>query len=171
VAVDGPRNLAGVTAQALNKRANIKLTPVPYPNINNGVQDVLGGRVEIGVFSVSVVETHIKSGGMKALAVAGNKRVAALPDTPAAGELLPGFDFSGWFMVMAPAGTLEHIVKAANAAFDAALKDPKVAGMAPRLGFEVDAAGAGTPAQAKAFLAEQVALWGRTTKDLGIEPQ
>ncbi|HEY8578469.1 MAG TPA: tripartite tricarboxylate transporter substrate binding protein, partial [Beijerinckiaceae bacterium] len=68
IAVDGPRNLAGVTAQALNKRADIKLLSVPYPNINNGIQDVLNGRVEIGVFSVSTVETHIRSGGLKALA-------------------------------------------------------------------------------------------------------
>ena len=78
---------------------------VPYPNINNGVQDTMAGRTEIGVFSISVVESLIRDGALRAIAVAANKKSAALPDVPLIAEAFPGFDIGGWFMLMAPAGT------------------------------------------------------------------
>ena len=170
IAVDGPRNLAGVTAQALNKRAGTGFVPVPYPNIPAGVQDTLAGRVQAGVFSVSIVESLVKDGKLRAVAVATNKRLQAMPEVPAAAEAIPGFDFSGWFMLMAPAGTPPDIVKKMNILLDAVSRDAKVKEMAPKLGFEIDAQGLGTPESAAKFLQEQLALWERTTKELGIEP-
>jgi tripartite-type tricarboxylate transporter receptor subunit TctC len=171
IAVDGPRNLAGVTALAFNKSAGTNFVLVPYPNINNGVQDVINGRAEVGVFSVSIVESQVRAGAMKAMAVAAPKRVSAFPDIPAAGETIPGFDFAGWFMVVAPAGTPADIVNKMNAAIDRAMKDPAIKEMAPKLGFDVDPAGLGSPKAASDFLKSQMALWGKTTKELGIEPQ
>ena len=171
IAVDGPRNLAGVTAQALNFRAGIKLVLVPYPNINNGIQDIMAGRVEAGIFSISVVEQHIQSGALRAIATASDRRVEAAPTVPAAAETIPGFDFTGWFMVVAPAGTPPDIVRKMNAAIDQAVKDPQVRDMVPKLGYEVSKSGVGTPEDAAAFLKAQLTLWEKTTKDLGIEPE
>jgi tripartite-type tricarboxylate transporter receptor subunit TctC len=171
IAVDGPRNLAGVTAQALNKRAGVNLVPVPYPNPNNGVQDVIAGRAQVGVFSVSIVESLIRAGQLRPIALATTKRVAAFPDTPAAGETVPGFDFAGWFMVMAPAGTPPAIIERMNAALDRAAHDPSVLEMAPKLGFDIDPKTIGGPQVAADFLKEQLALWGKTAQELGIEPQ
>lgn len=171
IAVDGPRNLAGVTALAFNKATGTKLVLVPYPNINNGVQDVINGRAEVGVFSVSIVESQIRAGTMKAIAMAAPKRVAAFPDVPAAGETIPGFDFAGWFMVVAPAGTPADVVNKMNAAIDRAMKDQAIKDMAPKLGFDVNPAGLGSPKDAADFLKSQLDLWAKTTKELGIEPQ
>jgi tripartite-type tricarboxylate transporter receptor subunit TctC len=170
IAIDGPRNLAGVTAQALNRRANLNLTLVPYPNINIGVQDVLAGRTQLGIFSVSIIESHVRAGTLKPLAVPSQRPVPALPGVQAAGEVLPGFDFSGWFMLMAPRGTPEPIIKAMNAALDRAVRDPHVSSMAPKLGFQIDPAGVGSPQEAAAFLRDQLAMWAKITKELGIEP-
>ncbi len=171
IAVDGPRNLAGVTALAFNKAAGTSFVLVPYPNINNGVQDVINGRAEVGVFSVSIVESQVRAGTLKAMAIAAPKRIAALPDVPAAGETIPGFDFAGWFMVVAPAGTPADIINRLNAAIDRAVKDPAIKEMAPKLGFDIDPAGLGTPQAAATFLKAQTDMWAKTTKDLGIEPQ
>ena len=171
IAVDGPRNLAGVTAQALNKRAGTQLLLVPSVNINNGLQDTIAGRTQVGIFSASIVESHVRSGALRALAIASTKRLVAAPDVPAAAETLPGFDFSGWFMVMAPAGTPADIVKKLNTAIDEATRDAQVRELAPRLGFELDPQGAGSPEHAAEFLKSQMALWATTTKELGIEPQ
>ena len=171
LAVDGPRNLAGVTAQALNKRAGTQFVLVPSVNINNGLQDTIAGRTQVGVFSASIVESHVRAGALRALATASNKRLEAAPDVSAAAETLPGFDFSGWFMLMAPSGTPGEIVAKMNAAIGAATRDAQVRELAPKLGFEIDPNGAGTPEQAAAFLKEQLALWATTTKELGIEPQ
>lgn len=169
--VDGPRNLAGVTAQALNKRVGTAFVLVPYPNINNAVQDTIAGRLQVGVFSVSIVEAQIRAGKMRAIAMASAHRVAAFPDLPAAGETVPGFDFAGWFMIMAPVGTPMDIVVKMNAAIDRATRDPQVREMAPKLGFDINPQGVGSPGDAANFLGEQLALWEKTTKELGIEPQ
>ncbi len=171
LAIDGPRNLAGVTAQALNHETGTKFVLVPYANINNGVQDVLAGRTEVAIMSISIIEAHVRAGSLRALAVAANKRVSALPDVPAAAETIPGFDFSGWFMLMAPAGAPTAIVERMNAALDESLKDAKVREMAPKLGYELDPVSVGTPADAAAFLKAQLNFWGKVTKELGIEPE
>jgi tripartite-type tricarboxylate transporter receptor subunit TctC len=171
IAVDGPRNLAGVTAQAFNKRAGTQLLLVPSVNINNGLQDTIAGRTQAGIFSASIVESHVRAGTLRALAVASTARLVAAPEVPAAAETLPGFDFSGWFMVMAPAGTPPDIVAKLNAAIDAVTRDAQVRELAPKLGFELDPNGAGSPEHAAEFLKSQMVLWEKTTRELGIEPQ
>ncbi len=171
IAVDGPRNLAGVIGQALNKRAGTAFVPVPYPNINAGLQDVVAGRVEVGVFSVSVAEALVREGKLRAIAVASKDRIASLPDVPPAADTLAGFDFPGWFMVMAPAGTPRAIVERMNGLLDQAARDAKVRELAPKLGFEMNAKGVGSPEDAALFLKEQLALWQTTARELGLEPQ
>ena len=171
VAVDSPRNLAGVTAQAFNLRAGTKMVLVPYPNINSGVQDTLAGRVQVGVFSVSIVEALVRDGKLRAIASVADKRLSGFPDLPTAAETIPGFDMSGWFMVLAPAGTPASIIADMNKALNEAGKDAKVREMAPKLGFEMSPAGMGTPTDASAFLKQQLALWEKLFKELGIEPQ
>ncbi len=64
MSVDGPRNLAGVTAQALNKRAGTKFVLIPSVNINSGLQDTIAGRTQAGVFSASILESHLRSGAL-----------------------------------------------------------------------------------------------------------
>ena len=171
MSVDGQRNLAGVTAQALNKRAGTQFVLIPSVNINNGLQDTITGRTQAGIFSASIVEAHVRSGALRALATASTHRLAAAPEVPAAAETLPGFDFSGWFMVMAPAGTAAEIVKKLNGAIGEAAKDAQVVELAPKLGFELDPKGVGAPEDAAEFLKVQLALWAKTTQELGIEPQ
>jgi len=108
---------------------------------------------------------------MKALAVAAPKRVAAFSNVPAAGETIPGFDFAGWFMVVAPVGTPPDVINKMNAAIDRAVKDQAVKDMAPKLGFDINPDGIGSPQAAGDFLKSQMELWAKTTKELGIEPQ
>lgn len=171
MAVDGPRNLAGVTAQALNKRAGTNFVLIPSVNINAGLQDTIAGRTQAGVFSASILEPHLRSGALRAIATASTHRLSAAPDIQAVAETLPGFDFSGWFMVMAPAGTPPDIIRKLNAALNEATRDPQVRELAPKLGFELDPKGVGSPEQAAEFLKTQLALWAKATQELGIEAQ
>jgi tripartite-type tricarboxylate transporter receptor subunit TctC len=143
ISVDGARNLAGVTAQALNKRAGTKFELIPSSNINNGLQDTVAGRTQAGVFSTSIAEGLVRSGALRAIAVASNKRLEATPTVPAAAETLPGFDFSGWFMIVAPIGTPPDIIMKLNSAVDEATRDPQIKEMAPKLGFELNSVGVG----------------------------
>jgi hypothetical protein len=58
-----------------------------------------------------------------------------------------------------------------NAALDQVVRDPQVRDLAPKLGFELDPKGIGSPEQASEFLKAQLALWAKTTQELGIEAQ
>jgi hypothetical protein len=58
-----------------------------------------------------------------------------------------------------------------NAAIGRAVQDPAIKDMAPKLGFDIDANGIGSPKAAAEFLNQQMALWAKTTKELNIEPQ
>ncbi len=171
LADDGPRNLTGVTAAAINALAGAKFLLVPYPNINNGVQDVVAGRVDGGVFSISVIDAQVREGNVRALATTSDKRMDAAPTTPAAAETIPDFDFSGWFMLVAPKATPPDIVAKMNAAVDKAAHTQNVRDMAPKLGFEINPTSVGSAKDADAFLTGQLAYWSKITKRLGIEPE
>ena len=171
MAADGPRNISGVIALALNKRAGMSLVQVSYPNPTQGLQDVAAGHVGVGVFAVSTIDSFVRDGRLRLIADASKERGAAFPDVPAVAETLAGFDFLGWFMVMAPAGTPAEIVAKMSEALDAVAQDAKVQELAPTLGFEVSAKGLGGPEAATRYLKEQMDLWGKTTQDLGIERQ
>jgi tripartite-type tricarboxylate transporter receptor subunit TctC len=167
IGVDSPRSLAGVTAQAINRKAGTNLVLVPYPNIGAALQDVMTGRIQSAVLSTSIVESHIREGKMRALAVATAKRSSVFPDVPAIAESYPGFDLTGWFMLVAPAGTPAAVVSRINAETATAVKDPKLRETAAKLGFSFDV---GSPEAAGKVLKQQLDLWEQITKELGLEP-
>ncbi|CAN7641850.1 Bug family tripartite tricarboxylate transporter substrate binding protein [Neorhizobium sp. LjRoot104] len=170
VAVDGPRNISGLIAQAINKDAGTKMVLVPYNTISNAVQDSISGRTAVTIQSASVVEPFIKDGSLRPIAVAGNQRIASLPDVPAISETLKSVELQGWFMIMAPAGTPAAIVETMSKAVAKAIAEPDVLERAPTLGFEMEKGENVTSAGAKAFLAAQYAYTGQVLKELGIEP-
>ena len=171
IAVDGPRYLAGMTAQALNHDAGTQMVLVSFPNIGQGVEDTIAGRTQVGVFSVSIIEPHVRSGDVRALAIASTERSPALPDAAPVAATLPGFDMSGWFMLMAPKGTPAAIVEKLNGAVETALKEPELRATAAKIGFELGSPGDGPPASAAAFLTRELDHWRKITNELGIAPE
>jgi tripartite-type tricarboxylate transporter receptor subunit TctC len=171
IAVDGPRNLAGLIALALNQKAKTNFVLVPYNNITSGVQDVMAGRVEAGVFSVSIVESLIREGSLKALAAVADAPISSMPEVPLAKETVEGLDYSGWFMVLAPAGTPKNTINVINAAFKAAVADPKLRELAPKLGFELSPTEVGSPEQAAEILKAEYGAWKTVIDQLGLKPQ
>jgi tripartite-type tricarboxylate transporter receptor subunit TctC len=171
LAVDGPRNISGLIAQSINKQAGTKFVLVPYNTISNAVQDSITGRTQVTIQSASVVESFIKEGTLRPIAVAGTKRIASLPDVPAISETLKSVDLQGWFMVMAPANTPSDIVQKLSSEIARVLKERDVQERALTLGFEVEPGEAVTPSGAKTFLEAELASTGKVLRELGIEPQ
>lgn len=171
MAVDGPRNISGLIAQAINLQSGSKFVLVPYATISNAVQDSIAGRAQVTIQSASVVEAFIRDGSLRPIAVAGSRRIASLPDVAAVSETLKGLDLQGWFMVMAPAGTPQAIIQKLSDEIILALKSPDVRERAPTLGFEIDVGEAATPAGAAKFLASELDATGKVITALGIEPQ
>lgn len=171
VAIDGPRNLSGVIVRILKAKAGMDVVEVPYTNIPASLQDVVSGRLPIGMFSLSVAESQIRGGNLKAIAGASAGGMSSMPEVEPIAKTFPGFDYLGWFMVMAPAGTPEPIVNEMHRAISVVLKDPAMIAAAPKLGFDLDPKGVGSRADAAAFLKRQLDLWNTTTKELGLLPE
>jgi tripartite-type tricarboxylate transporter receptor subunit TctC len=89
----------------------VKLQHVPYKGAPLAMSDLLSGRVQLMFDNLPTVLAHIRSGKLRALAVAGNKRARALPDLPTLAEAgVPNVEVGSWFGVLAPGGTPDAIV-------------------------------------------------------------
>jgi tripartite-type tricarboxylate transporter receptor subunit TctC len=137
VGIGSSQHLAGEFFSQIN---GVKLTHVPYRNIAQYGPDLISGQVPLGFQWFPNVAGPLGAKGAIPLAVAGDKRIAALPDTPTTTEVgMPQYKERGWFALLAPAGTPKAIVERLNKEMKAAVEDPQV-----KKGFET--AGAETMA-------------------------
>jgi tripartite-type tricarboxylate transporter receptor subunit TctC len=110
----------------LARVSGVELQHVPYKGVGQALADLLAARVEALSVGLGPVRAHLKSGALRALAVAGPKRLAAMPDVPTSAEAgLPGYDMTTWFGIVAPKGTSPQIVSALNRQLQRVLDDPK----------------------------------------------
>ena len=124
VGIGSSQHLAGEFFSQIN---DVKLTHVPYRNIAQYGPDLIAGQVPLGFQWFPNVAGPIGAKGAIPLAVAGDKRIAALPDTPTTTELgMPQYKERGWFALLAPAGTPKPILEKLNKEMKAAVEDPQV---------------------------------------------
>ena len=107
--------------EMLKTAADIDLLHVPYRTAAASVTDVVSGQVPLSMQSLPSSLGFIKSGKLKVLGVANQKRLPLLPDMPTIGETLPGFGVTPWYGLLAPAGTPRDIVAQIHAALDKVL--------------------------------------------------
>ena len=146
----------------------IEMTNVPYKGEAPAVTDVVAGQLNMATVNVAAAMSFINQGKLRALAVTSKARSQQLPAVPAVAETLKGFENSGWFGLMAPAGTPKEIIDkvARDSAKALESTDLKarlyVQGMTP--------VGAGPQAMAEQIRAE-TALWARIVKERNIRVQ
>ena len=115
-------SLPHLTGELLRRRTEIELNFVPYPGVNAGLQDLMGGRIAMIVESVGALSGAVKTGAVKALAVAAAQRLPNLPDVPTVSETTPGFVAVGWFVLAAPATVPPNIIQRLNQDLNAVLQ-------------------------------------------------
>lgn len=168
-ATDGKRNFSGILATWLNKASGANILQVPYTTMPQGVQDTLAGRTQLTILSPPSAAPHIASGGLKPLAVSWSKRLPQYPDLPPISDSYPGVELTGWFAIVAPAGTPAEVIARLNREMDKVLKTPEMVKRLEELGFYTD--GAETPEATRAFVQEQYALWGKVVREIGLQPE
>ena len=168
-ATDGYRNFSGMLTAWFNKRAGTSITQVPYATMPQGAQDTLAGRVQLVVLAVPSAAPLMEQGQLRALGVRSARRLAGFENIPAISETLPGFDFIGWFAVVAPAGTPADVIQRMNRELDAALKDAEIARRMREVGMYTE--GAGTPDETAAYVRAQLAAWGKIVQEIGLQPE
>jgi tripartite-type tricarboxylate transporter receptor subunit TctC len=129
-------------------QAKVRFNQISYRGGAPAMVDLVGGRVNC-VFS-PVVECiqQVKAGQCRALGISKATRSAELPEVPSIGETVPGYDFSSWLGVFAPAGTPAPVVAALSRAIAEAMKTPAMRARMTQLGY--DAVGS-TPEEFAAF--------------------
>jgi tripartite-type tricarboxylate transporter receptor subunit TctC len=126
-----------LTAALFSQMANIKVVEVPYKGTGPAVLDALGNQIPVAVGDLPAALQQVKAGKLIAYAVTSPQRLPMLPDVPTVSEAgLTGYDSTGWFGVVAPAGTSPTIIAKLNAAITAALNDEQVKANMRNLGVE-----------------------------------
>jgi len=160
--IGGIPHLSGERFQALS---GTKMTHVPYKGTALAIPDLLAGRLDVIFDSFSSGYPHVRDGKARALGVSSAERSPLVPNLPAISEQLPGFVSLTWFGVLGPAGLPAPIVDKVNAAFNAALSNPKIREQLAGMG--IDAVG-GTPAEFVNRMADDTAAWSKVIADAKI---
>jgi tripartite-type tricarboxylate transporter receptor subunit TctC len=160
----GNGTLNHLIAEVLRKQAGIEMQHVPYKSSAAAATDVVSGQVPISVQSLPSCIGFIQAGKLKVLGVVNPKRVPALPDAPTIAETLPGFGFTPWYGLFAPAGTPREIVAALHAVMEKTLAAPDVQARLAQQGAEPWRL---SSAQFGAAVRNELPRWEKIVKDSG----
>jgi len=123
----GNGTLMHLTSEMFNQMADTRLELVPYRGMAPVVTDLIGGHMPLGIVDPPSAMTAIEGGLITPVAVSSAHRYTRLPETPTFAEQgLTGFEATGWFGIVAPAGTPSDVVAKINSAFVTALSDPAI---------------------------------------------
>jgi len=161
----GNGTLNHLLGEMLNSMAGISLQHVPYKGVAPAINDVLGGQLPIVFASLPSALSHIKAGKLRALAVSGNKRSPVLPDVPAIGEAVPGYNGTLWIGLFAPAGVPADVLATLQDATRKALAAKDLRDKLDQQGVEI--AAPTTPDQFSKLLQDDLAKWARIVKASG----
>jgi tripartite-type tricarboxylate transporter receptor subunit TctC len=144
--------------------AGVDMVHVPYKG--SYVPDLLSGQVQVVFSPMPTVVAQVRAGKLRALAVTSKQRSAALPDAPAIGEFVPGYDASGYFGFGAPKSTPADIIDKLNKEIKASVVDPPVKEKLVTLGIEPMQL---TPAEYGKLIADETEKWAKVVKAAGMK--
>jgi tripartite-type tricarboxylate transporter receptor subunit TctC len=146
------------------KLKGLNVNHIPYRGGAQGINDVVGGHLDMFYGGVAAGKSAIDSGSVKALAVTGDKRSSALPNVPTFKEAgVPEFELASWTVLLAPKGTPEAIMALLKKEVAVTLNDPKVREALARQGVEKS-----ETRDVRAFLASENEKFGRVVRELGV---
>ena len=166
---EGAKTFSGLMSQMLNQTAGMRLLQVPYNGVSPAIQDTIAGRTQVVLVSSAALLPFLKRGDLRPLAVSAGKRVKGLEEVPTLSETYPGFEYVGWFALLAPTGTPAGVIQRVNRDMDRVLTDPEVAQRLYDFGLVNE--GAGTPESLNDFLRAERERWATLVKEIGLQPE
>ncbi len=166
-ATTGTSNLLGIAQFKL--MAGIDMVAIPYKGTGQAVIDLVAGHVQFFLMNPLVAIPHVKSGKLRGLAVTSLTRNPALPDMPTVSEAgVPGYESITWHSIVVPARTPKPIVKRLNAELVKIVNLPDVKERIQGNGLTTVGS---TPEQLSALIKEELIMYGKLVKQIGLEPQ
>lgn len=160
-------NLGGphLAGELLGQLAGVKLRHIPYRGAAPAMVSTIAGETSMFFGTGPTVLPQVKLGKLRVLASTGRRRSKALPDLPLMSEVVPGFEVTQWYALLAPAGTPKNIVTTLNAAVGKVLSDPNVI---RRLDLEDMTRRPTTPEQCREYIKADAAKWAKIIKDANL---
>jgi tripartite-type tricarboxylate transporter receptor subunit TctC len=163
--IGSPQYIAG---ELFNMMAGVRLSMISYRGGPPAVTDAIGGQIQGMIGTVLLVIDHVRSGGLRALAVTSAARSGLMPDVPAVTEFVPGFDANQWIGIGAPANTPPDVVTKLNAEVNVALADSEIKKRISGLGGMTLP---GTPVDFGKFMDAELEKWTKVVKFANAQPK
>jgi tripartite-type tricarboxylate transporter receptor subunit TctC len=166
IGVGSSHHLAG---ELLQMMSGAELLHVPYKGASESNTAVLANQITASISGSSSIASLVRGGKLRNLAVTNGKRVPSMPDVPAVGETIPGYDAgAGTLSLMAPGGTPRPIIDRIHGVVATSLKDPEVI---KRLAASGEDPSPSTPEELAAELRQMIEKWTNLVKTSGLKLQ
>jgi len=156
-----------VSGELFKSMTGVDLVHVPYRGGAPALTDLLGGQVQVFFGLLSTTIEYIKAGKVRALAVTSPVRASSLPQVPAVGEFVKGYEATSWFGIGAPSNTPAEIINRLNRETNAALADPKIKSQLTDLGGTTLVL---SPADFGEHIVRETEKWSRVIRAANIKP-
>jgi tripartite-type tricarboxylate transporter receptor subunit TctC len=162
----GNGSLGQLASELLQQHTGTKMTHVPYRGSAPVMTDLIGGQINVAFDFMPTYIPLVNDGKVRALAITSSTRMPSLPNVMTVQEAgFPGFEATGWFAIVAPAGTPTDVIAKVNAITNGWLNSPR--GKAQLDTFVMHAAG-GTPEDLRAFIRQELDKWAPIIKAANI---
>jgi len=160
----GPGSSSHLAAELFKTMAGVEMTHVPYRGSGPALIDLVAGRVQLAIDSFTAMIQPVHEKSLRALGISTERRLPDHPDIPAIAETLPGYEASTLLYIAGPAHMPEPVVQRLNAAFNEALRTPRISERFRQLGMVPTG---GTPEALQAIITTQTAKWKRVIEISG----
>ena len=152
----------------MQSRGGISLVAASYRGVPQAMTDVMAGVIDVTFGDFSVAIPQMQGGTLRGIGVTSAKRNELTPGLPALAEVMPGFEATIWYGLLAPTGTPEPVVNKIYAECEKYLSLPATRKKLADVGVMVAPL---TPADFGAFIKSEVVRWSAEVKAAGIQPQ
>jgi tripartite-type tricarboxylate transporter receptor subunit TctC len=165
----GPGTTQHLSGELLNTLAGIKLVSIPYKSSAQMTTDAIGGQIEVLFHNAPVLLPHLKSGGLRGIAITSAKRSPAVPELPTMAEAgVPGFEITAWFGFMAPRGTPQAIIEKIHADVARIVASPDIR---ERILAQASEPVGNSPEEYAAFINEEIIKWRAVIKQANMKAE
>lgn len=168
-ASNGAGGSSHMAVELFDMMAGTRMTHVPYKGLAPALTELLSGETQVMFSSAVAMLPQVKAGRLRAIAMTGAKRSAALPDVPTVAETgLKGYETGSWYGVVAPAGTPRFAIERLSGEIIRITKSPQVTN---KLVEEAVIPVGSSPAEFAAYIKAEIARWGKVIRQAKIEPE
>jgi tripartite-type tricarboxylate transporter receptor subunit TctC len=163
----GNGSVGHLTGEMLRMATGAKLLHIPYKGAAPATADLVGGQVQLSFSSMPAVLPFVKAGKLRMIAVTSGRRAASQPDLPTIAESgVPGFEATGWYGFVGPAGMAKERIMKINTDVAAALAVPDIRDRLVSQGLDPWPT---SPEEMRRFVASEIAKWTKVIRQAGAK--